>query len=211
MQKNNSRKIIWIIGLVVVAFIGYVLILTISRAGETKVTIRVAPETSQVFVDGKPTKSERVYLGKGEHKFKATLEGFSDDEVKINTKDTQEVILLPKPTSDSALNFLEDNPAIQSEREALGGQKNDQIGQEISENNPLLSKLPVHEVSGPFSIDYSLAPSSDKKHTILISNSSPKGRANAVTWIKAQGYNPSELLVEFVDFNNPLTRKDLDD
>lgn len=204
-NQNRTRKIIKLLLIVLVICFLYFVIVLFSRSGEAKVTFKILPDASELFINNKKVNGRNTYLAPGKYTVSARAQGYKDDTTEITIGDeSKQVILLPQPESQEILAFLEKNPQIQAQREALGGQKNDAIGQKITENNPLLAKLPHTEITGPFSINYSLTPSSDGRYTIFIQDSSPTGRQNAIAWIRNQGFNPSELLIIFADFKNPL-------
>ncbi len=68
----------------------------------------------------------------------------------------------------------------------------------------------IQEVNGPFTITY-LGNDKDSNYFIFsISTSSPRGREKAMDWLRDQGYNPTESIIEFSDYENP-TAKELSD
>lgn len=203
-DQRKKRMLALGIGLLVVLF-GFQAILFLSRIGEKKVKITVIPSTAEVFVDDREVGGS-VYLANGEYTFKARAEGYKDDEFKVSVGEGKNVVeLIPSPESPEAIEFLDDNPAIQAKREAIGGRRSEQLGDKVKNETPILSKLPVTDISGPFSIDYGGSGDREYGSFLLVSDSSPKGRASALKWIKQQGVDPTDLEIKFADFYNPLT------
>lgn len=206
LRESSTRKIPYLIGALLALVVFYWIILSITRQGETRVTITVVPNDSKIFINNQPAKPGTAYLKPGEYTLKASRSGFKDDVQTIKVGDKPvDTGLIPRPDSDSARKFLEDNPTIQAQREAIGGQRANQKGQQIESKSPIITLLPFTDIAGPFSIDY--GPSPDRKDGVflIVSDSSPEGRTNALRWIKQQGYDPTELEIRFYDFNSPLT------
>lgn len=210
MQVQSQRKkLIFIIGLVVIIFVLYQIVLFISRLGETKVEITVVPYDSVVSVNNEPIEGRTIYLGQGNYTFSAQKDGWSSDEQSIDVgKDTVQVGLIPEPSSEQTKQYLKDNPDIQLQREAIGGLRANLKGQKIQNQNPLVEFLPYSQESPPFSIDY--GPSKERKGDVflLISDATPNGRQAALDWIRLQGVDPTDLEIFFSDFLNPLSVKE---
>lgn len=199
------KKIFFICGAVILLIIIIFLSLLVSRDGETKVIINAVPKDSEVFMNGEAIKNGTYYLRSGKYTFTAKKSGFKDDSQKITVgTETITVGLIPSPDSDEARNYLVNNPNVQAAREAIGGQRANQKGLKLEQQTPLIKSLPYTDITGPFSIDY--GPSDTRKGgtVIIISNSSPEGRINAIKWIKQQGFDPVDMEMRFDDFTNPL-------
>jgi hypothetical protein len=61
----------------------------------------------------------------------------------------------------------------------------------------------ITDINGPFSIDYAGVDSKGFYH-MQVSDSSPGGRQAAIKWLEGEGYDISNLVIDFVDFYNPL-------
>lgn len=66
----------------------------------------------------------------------------------------------------------------------------------------ILYNLPVTDINGPFTIEYLYT--KDGVDYIKITDSSPQGRVNALHWLRERGIDPTELIIQFEDFKNPL-------
>lgn len=193
------------LGGVLLLIIIYLLALSVSRNGETRVAIHVIPDDSQVLLNDQSIKPGTHYLRPDRYTFIAKKAGFKDDAQTVTVKaEVVDVNLIPEPDSYEARQYLADNPDVQAAREAIGGQRANQKGLQLEQKTPLIKLLPYTDISGPFSIDY--GPSDKQKDgiVIVVSNSSADGRVNAIKWIKQQGYNPADMEIRFEDFNNPL-------
>lgn len=186
-------------------FAVYSVMLSVSRAGEVKVSVSVIPEEAIISINEKPYSKGDVYLKPGEYTFSASAEGWKTDTQTLEINQGGAVVnLLPDPESENAKQWLKDNPEIQAERESMGAQRAKQKGVALEAKNPLVALLPVSDLYGPFNIDY--GPSETEKGSIflIVSYSTPAGRLNALKWIRQQGQDPTDLEIRFIDFNNPL-------
>lgn len=205
-MRLKTKKLLYISVLLVLFFAFYHFALWVSRFGEIKLSIHVSPKTSNIRVNGKEVPGDSIHLGPGNYIVVASSEGFTDavEEISIEREDA-DVYLLPEPSSDSAREWLRMNPEIQKEREAIGGIIANKKGLEIKQKIPLVEILPYSDLVGPFSIDYGPSPTRKNDAFLIVSNSSPKGRQNALRWIRQNGYDPTDLEIRFADFNNPLS------
>jgi hypothetical protein len=204
MDVSLNKKLIVILFLVYVIFI---VSLLISLLQTTKVTINIQsmPSDSKLFIDNIEVKSGNTKIEPGTYTFKATKDGYKDDEYSITIKEYVDVRLLPKPISQLAIEQYNDEK-IQQKREEFGGIRANLIGQDLKDNNKITSILPVNKfehlgVKGPFSIDFGYR--TNQQLYLLISNSSPNGRQNALQYLRYNGYNTANYDIEFADYNSP--------
>lgn len=189
-----------------IILLGFWLSIGLSHSGKTKVNVIVIPSNAKVTVNNKELSSNTLYLEPGDYTFKASAAGYKDDVQDVLIADESiELGLVPAPDSEAARQWLADNPQIQLQREAIGGQNADRNGERIRKATPLITKLPRTELNGPYEIGYGPAP--DRKDGIFIevNYSSPNGRKKALKWIREQGVDPTDLEIRYIDFSNPLT------
>jgi len=212
-RSYNKRNLV--IGLVAAVLIVIFLFSLIANSGKTAVTVEVIPNDANLTMNGKTVKPGTLRLSPGEYTVEAAKDGFETDTYTVTVGDENlEVGLIPTPVSDEALAWLNENPEIQLRREELGGQRAAQRGLAFEAETPLLTQLPHNSILpykgeyGPFSVDY--GPSREREFGIflLISNSSPDGRRNALEWIRDQGYDPTDFEIVYDDFDNPLSEEE---
>lgn len=212
VNSQLSRKLLYLLGAAVVCLVLYLLVLTFSRSGETKVEINVIPEDSLIYINGKQITETVTYLKPGEYEFSAKKDGFKEDKQKITIEDEDTVVeLIPAPDSQEAFDFLENNPELQRQREVIGGKRANLAGSELEEETPLIALLPTDQldrINGLFSLDYGPSPVRENGVFIEVSSLSPKGRANAAKWIRERGTDPTDLEIRYVDFENPLAERE---
>lgn len=207
MDHSNTRRpsVKKIVGTLLIVLLVVIIIAsalqTAGRSGKVPVNIEVMPEDSIVKVDGVKV-SKTVYLSPGEYSFVAEKAGFEDDKKVVNiSSSTKSIQLLPIPVSAEALIWASKN---QAQREALGGQAASQRGSQIREKNPLLNYLPRIDVAGSFRIDFGYTGKDNLDTYLIVSSSTPRGRSNAINWIKERGVDPAVLDIRFKDYKNPL-------
>lgn len=213
MFEKLSFRQKWIIVLLVFALIiTFFLTIAISRIGKTKVNIELIPKDSSLYIDGKKFGSGDNYLKTGKHTFEAKKSGFIDDKVVLQVdNESLEIGLIPEPKSKEAIDWLNKNPEIQLNREGIGAKMSSLIGGYIEENTPIINDLPYTDIKGPFTIDYGTEPSRLYGIFLEITDSTPLGREAAVSWIKNQGYDPTNIDIRFDDFENPLLPRDINE
>lgn len=66
-----------------------------------------------------------------------------------------------------------------------------------------IPEILITDINGPFTIAYTGTDTKGVNH-MQVSDSSPRGRQEAIRWLEGAGYDISTLDIVFVDFNNPL-------
>lgn len=146
---DTRKKIIIIGGGVLLVIIVILAIFSFQRVGKVGIEIVLAPKQATLTIDGQPASAGTVYLTKGQHTLKASLEHFDDTSVTIdtNTIDPQKAIYLsPYPNSVEAFAWLQNHPEAQSERERLSGENEAQQLQEALNIHPIMKKLPYETI-----------------------------------------------------------------
>ncbi len=203
-KQKMSLLLIFILILIIYNFI-----LVISRVGEERVRITVVPKDAQVSLNGQPEKKRTLYLKSGDYTFSAHKDGFKEDVQKISIKGKSiEVNLIPSPDSQAAFDFLKDNPEIQQQREAIGAIRAKEKGEKLEAVNPIIALLPYSQQTPPFTIDFGASKDRENDTFLVISDSSPNGRTEALRWIRQQGVDPTDLEIIFSDYVNPLAQKE---
>ncbi len=179
------------------------------KVGKSKLTILTSPDGAIVLINDKPYSPGAHYLKPGKYKIEAKMEGFSDDIVNVDLgKGSEEVYLLPEPQSDITKLWLKDNPKIQQERESIAAKKKTKKSTAIEDSSPIIKFLPFSTLrDGPFQMDYGPSDKRENGVFIEISNSTPEGRVGAVDWLYRHGQDPTDLEIQYIDYNNPFVQK----
>ncbi len=205
-----NRKFISSILVIVLLFVAYGIYVQLSRIGKVRVDVETIPVSSLVTVDGEILTGKSVYLAPGEHMFIASKDGYLESRSKLDVSETNNYVgLLPIAESESAIQSSVNDAAA---REAVGGKIATARGNMLREKATIISKLPRITLVGPYRIDYGIQGKDNTSHPyLLISNSTPKGRQNALDWIRSEGSEPTDLDIRFPDFINPVTGGSIDE
>ena len=91
----------------------------------------------------------------------------------------------------------------------LGTNQTKQSGTETSEREDwsvkhkvLFLNLPTTDIDGPFTLTYLYT--KDGVDYVKVTDSSPRGRMNALHWLRQNGVDPTDINIQFDDFTNPL-------
>jgi hypothetical protein len=198
---NNRFKVL---GLLIVTIMSMVFLSNLSNLGKNRVTLRVIPEESRVSINNNVVDSDVKYLKKGWYEFKAEVKGFKKDTQRLYVNKDVTVNLLPEPNSDQAYQWLNNNPSIQQKREEMGGMRAAQIGENYIKKTPIRKLIPRVDMFAPYAMDYGVE-GNNYDTFIEIHDSSPVGREKALQWIRQQGYNPGDLDIRYLDYNNPFS------
>lgn len=186
-------------------YLFFQLAITASRIGKTDVTFEVAPAEAKIVVNGKNLSPGSNYMSPGKYKVFISSPNYKKTEKDIVvSKEAQYVGIILEPANNEMIQKINNDPKIYLLREAIGGQLAGITSSKIRSTTPLINQLPYIDVNGPFAIDYGRSFLQKNGSAIIISDSSPEGRVNAVKWIRSQGYDPTNLDIHFDDFINPL-------
>lgn len=213
MSTQNTRiKRLLIAAIVLILLVlvgGFVSI--VNKSSKTRLEITVAPSSAQFFIDGRKAATGTQYLATGKHVLKARLTGFDGYsrtvQIDKNMKNKTFNILLT-PNTAAGQNYLDDNPALQLEREGLGGLLFGENGRKVTEKYQFLSKLPL--VRQRFSVNYGDAVQTKKKDgdvaiALYVQTTDPTEKRNALRTISdALGVTPADIEIIFENYYNPF-------
>ncbi len=203
MRDNQAKKLMIVVFAVVVLLIVIALSNALSHVGKTQVFLEVAPSIASSAIDGKSVDSGAVYVSKGKHVLTSQLSNFTTVNQPFTvTGESRTISLALTPSNAAGRKFLADNPAYQTEREAVSGREVQ--GRRDVATTPLISQLPIINLAAPYRIDFGQSKTRKDGVVILIGGSSPEGRQKALELIRSKGYDPTTLEIQFTDFSSPL-------
>jgi hypothetical protein len=201
-MQQQTQKLVTIIGSAVVVLVVLLLFVVpfMQHRGKVKVIVQVLPQDSTLFVDNNKTRAGAVYLSHGKHNLRATRQDFETATKSIDTAklDKDPIVLMPKPTSQAAKDYLENHPEEQAKREAAASDIAAKQ-QEALKKYPLINDLPYTEPGFEFLIDYDAETNNngDLVVTYHISASNEDARVSARQWIVDHGGNPDKLNIKY--------------
>lgn len=195
--------IISIVVLVVVGIVGYTIYSTSTRAGKTKVDIVVVPKDAAIKVNGTPM-TPPLYLTPGDYTISASKEGFATLEKSKTITNKETTLTMPlNAESDEANKWAEQNQEQYLTLEGIAGRLATKEGEEVSTKNPVIQVLPFSNYI--YTIGYKNDPSDPSGESIIVTIDTIEGYRNAaVQKIRELGFDPSQLKIEFKDYESPF-------
>jgi hypothetical protein len=165
-MTRRKVLVLFLVGLVTILGIVFMFV---SRNSGLAVSVVALPGDSKIELDGVPIKAGRVKLTPGKHVLKASRQHFDDVQVEIDTAnlDTKKIVyLLPGATSPEAIKWLNENPSIQREREAAGGEEAITKQRQLLTQYAVIEKLPYETLD--YKIDYAVSASGEVSFTVTL-------------------------------------------
>ena len=191
---------------IVLAMIGYVVYTQIQNSGKQRVTVAVAPASSQVEVDGKITKDKELLLAPGKHSYKVSYSGFRTitGELDVRTDGTQTALVAGlTPETAEATELYNKITGEYSAIEVVAGINAEENGAAFIEKNPITKQLPYTNML--FTIGYRADPADPTGDSIIVTIDAPAVyRTEAVTQTTNWGYNPVDYKINFINESNPF-------
>ena len=191
---------------IVLAMIGYVVYTQMQNSGKQRITVAVAPASSQVEVDGKITKDKELLLAPGKHSYKVSYNGFRTitGELDVRTDGTQTALVAGlTPETAEATELYNKITGEYSAIEVVAGINAEENGAAFIEKNPITKQLPYTNML--FTIGYRADPADPTGDSIIVTIDAPAVyRTEAVTQITNWGYNPVDYKINFINESNPF-------
>lgn len=173
----------------------------IQRQGKLPVIIKTVPAQATITVGDTPGRQGTNYITPGTHTLTVSYEGFTEykQTITISPKTLDQYIGLA-PESEEAKQWQQRNRRHYAELERLSFLQAQEYGTEFKEKWPITNVLPIKDPY--FSISYRL----DDRHGIVLTvkGTSPRYRAFALKSLRQKGFDPTDYVVEFENFKNPL-------
>jgi len=159
-------------------------------------TLTVVPSDSVIVVDDK-TKAHTgtIRLAAGKHSFKISHDSFQDTNFTVDIApgraQTKQLTLSPNSAS-SGQAWAQAHPDQATQAEGIAGATANSTGQTLTNNNPLIARLPY--VGSDFRIDFGVSqqhPDDPNAVAVYITPDSADGKQYALDWIRAQGFDPN--------------------
>ncbi len=154
MDKRTRTLLLASVALIAVVGLGLIVLLW-QTPGTVRITVTALPDDSTITLDGKSIKSGRQDLPKGTHTFKANRQYFDEVTKVVDTNDLkngQTVYLLPGVSSKEAIQWLNDHPDVQKQREAAAGAVVSQDQATTLQKYPYIGQFPYEAID--FRVDY---------------------------------------------------------
>lgn len=205
LQRHKTKIKIAIL-LFVLFIIGWAVLTFIERSGKTALTINVVPSNAIVTINDQGSGNGTHWLQDGTYTIKAEREGFETQTKKVivsGDKEQNVTAVSLTPQSDEAKKWAETHADEYSKNEQYGAIEANSTGKYFSEKNPITEKLPYTDPY--FKIGYKT--NDDQSIQLTVKTPSPRYRFYAVEKIREFGYEPTDFVIVFEDFKNPLEKQ----
>ncbi len=204
MRPNNTQ-----IRLVVVALVVLLVVIgagvLIGRIGKKAIKLTVLPTYASVTIDGKKVSTRTtVYLKEGTHTIIASAAEFVAESRDFSTNTLPYLDMSLLPSSDKGKQWAERNENLYTAMQARAEKAVVSTGQELASRYPIVDELPYTEEDS-FKIGFVTPDGTADSFVLTIHADSSLGRATALAQIRRWGYNPSEYVIRYVGFTNPLS------
>jgi hypothetical protein len=202
--QKNRRNVIIGIGAFFALIIVWAVWMYVDRYGKTPLTISVVPSNAKVLINNQSLGNGTHWLIDGTYQVKVEREGFASQESStvVTSKKGQNVLAFSLvPESAEAKKWAAEHPNDYKRNERYGAIAARTEGEYFSKNNPISTKLPF--IDPYFTIGYR-ADGDGNSVVLTITTPSPRYRFYAVEKIRQLGYDPTDFVIEFKDFKNPL-------
>lgn len=178
----------------------------VNRQGKVAVFINTVPSDAEIVFNNTRENNGTKWMKPGDYTVTAKKDGFTavTRKVRITDLKTQNVVAISlHAESDEAKKWAADHVLEYQKNEAYGTIEANTNGEYFSNLNPITTKLPF--VDPYFKIAY--VTNDDQSITLTVTTPSPRYRFYAVEKIREFGYDPTDFVIEFKDFKNPLEVK----
>lgn len=204
--QRNKRRFIVIASILISLIIAWTIISFIGRQGKVAVVIQTVPSDATITFDSQGQSNGTQWIKPGDYNVTAKKEGYSTvtRKVRVSPAKSQNVVAMSlAPQSDEAKKWADAHKADYRRIETFSTIEANTNGEYFSNLHPITTKLPF--VDPYFKIAYTT--NDDMSITLTISTPSPRYRFYAVEKIRQLGYDPTDFVIKFKDFKNPLEQK----
>lgn len=201
--QQNRRNILAGIGIFFAVIIIWATWTYIDRYDKTPLTISVVPSSAKVTIDNRSLGNGTHWLKDGTYSVTVEKEGFETQKSSLLvTSDKQQNVLAVSltPQSDEAKKWASEHERDYSKNEQYGAIEARENGEYFTNKNPITTRLPFTDPY--FTIGYRA--DEDDSVILIVTTPSPRYRFYAVEKIRELGYEPTDFIIEFKDFKNPL-------
>ncbi len=201
-HRYRKQIILGVIG-VFILIVALSIFTYVSRIGKVGVTFSIVPGDAQLLIDGRASGKGTQWLTPGTYLIKVAKDGFTPTERRVvvtGEKAHNVVAVSLTPESAEAKKWADTHQQQYKDNEEFGSIEAQETGQYLRNKHPIISVLPYQDPY--YQIAYTL--NKDQSITLTIDTPSPRYRYFAVQKIRELGYDPTDYVIEFEQFSNPL-------
>lgn len=204
--QAHKKRVLSAIAIFFVLITTWAIIDFISHIGKIPVVISVVPNDATISLNNQRVGTGTQWVVAGTYKVSVVKDGFQplSETAIISDKKQQNVIAASLiPESKEAKSWATEHENDYKRNEQYGAIQAASNGAYFTDLNPITKQLPFTDPY--FKIGY--VRNKDQTISLTISTPSPRYRFYAIEKIRQMGYDPTDFIVVFKDFNNPLEDK----
>lgn len=204
--QTHRKRFIIIVTTLFILFSVWATIDAISHIGKIPVVVSLVPNDATISLSDKKIGSGTQWITPGTYTLTVSKNGFQTlkDSVIVTDKKQQNVIAASLvPQTKEAKEWAVKHEKDYKRNEEYGAIQASSNGAYFSDSNPITKQLPF--IDPYFKIGYTR--NNDQTITLTINTPSPRYRFYAVEKIRQMGYDPTDFVIVFKDFRNPLETK----
>lgn len=201
--EKYKREVAASFALLVALLFIYSIATAISHIGKVKLYVRTVPSDAVIMIGTTQVGNGDFYTESGTYPVTVNRSGFTTfkSEIIVTDQKDQNVLAVSlTPNNEEGKKWADAHQGDYKANERYGGVQAKQTGQYIAQQNPIINELPYQD---PY---YKIAyrSTNNKDITLTISTESPRYRYQAVQKIREMGYDPTDFIIDFTDYKNPL-------
>lgn len=203
--KHKPFIIAVIVLVLLVLTVAYFSFTQVTRSGKNAILIDIFPTNARITIDNQKVSRGTVYLEPGTYSIKASQEGFKEySDILVVDSSMKTYVMTLVPDSEEAEKIYEDQKDEYARVRKLSEQAVRESGEYFHKRNPIVSKLPYR--SFIYTIGYRMDQSDPSGNSIIIEIDAHEGYRQAALYkIRELGYDPTDLTINFRDYENPFT------
>lgn len=203
--QTHKRKIVLITKVLLVMLAIATIVTLVGRIGKVGLTVATVPRDASVTINGTQIGNGTQWVKAGTYAVIVKKDGFETQKQTVTvTGDKSDNIIAASlaPKSKEAKEWAAKNNSAYKDNERYGARQARAAGEYFANKNPITKKLPFTDPY--YKIGYVV---DGQSITLTIITPSPRYRFYAVEKIREWGYDPTDFVITFEDYQNPLEVK----
>lgn len=204
--QTHKQKIILIAKVLLVMLAIATTVTLVGRIGKVGLTVATVPRDASVTINGNQIGNGTQWIKEGTYAVVIKKDGFETQKQTVTvTGDKSDNIIAASltPKSKEAKEWAAKNNSAYKDNERYGAKQARAAGEYFTKQNPITKKLPFTDPY--YKIGYVVG--DNQAITLTIITPSPRYRFYAVEKIREWGYDPTDFVITFEDYQNPLEAK----
>ena len=200
---QHKKQIVVGIIILFTCIIAWTIVTILSRTGKLPLTIKTVPSDAYITINNTTASNGTSWFVPGSYTLTVSKNGFktqTKDIIVSRAKEQNVAAIALTPESDTAKAWAESHQREYTDIQAYGAIEASMYGKYIATRYPITKVLPFNDPY--YQITYAIKKNDEVALSIVAS--SPRYRYFALEKLRDLGFNPTDYVIEFKDFHNPL-------